>query len=233
MLIPAAGAGARMKREESKVLIRLGGRPLIEHTVHGLLGHPAVERIVVVARQSDFSELERIFANRAEGGRIAPWVEGGPERQDSVWQGLGALGEAPPDWVLIHDAARPFFSQSLLDRVLAALEHHGAVVPRLPIFDTVRRVNGGGSEVLERASLFRCQTPQGFHWKVLAEAHREANAKGLRGTDDAQLVEAAGHPVRFVAGEERNLKVTAPDELAFGEWLLQNPDLGLGGGPEA
>jgi 2-C-methyl-D-erythritol 4-phosphate cytidylyltransferase len=168
--------------------------------------------------------------------RLGPWIEGGAERQDSVRQGLAALAkdrEGPPDWVLVHDGARPLCSRALLQRVLAALEHHSAVVPAVHPIDTVRGSEAAPSGpqfersagVQPRDTLRLSQTPQAFHWHTLHDAH--AAGEGLAATDDAQLVERTGGQVMLVPGERRNFKVTLPDDLALAEWALQHPEWGL------
>jgi 2-C-methyl-D-erythritol 4-phosphate cytidylyltransferase len=151
---------------------------------------------------------------------------GGDERQDSVHNGIQALEAGPPDWVIVHDGARPFLSDRLLERILTALRRNAAVAPILAIPDTVRRIQADASEVLPREQLHRVQTPQGFHWSVLRDAHRHAVAIGLRGTDDAQLVESMGLPIAWVEGEARNLKLTAGPDFQLGAWILAHPEWG-------
>ena len=223
MLIPAAGSGTRMGQSGNKALLKIGGIPLIEHTVRMFLEHPAIERIHVIVRAGEISEFERIlFAEKRE--KIGPLLKGGNVRQDSVWRGISLLDADPPDRVLIHDGARPFCSRELLERVLGALETHSAVVPVLPVSDTLRRLQDNGSNVVNRDGLYRTQTPQGFHWLVIREAFANAMDRQLEGTDDAQLVEAAGRRVEFVRGEERNLKVTNPEDMLFAEWVYQSAE---------
>jgi 2-C-methyl-D-erythritol 4-phosphate cytidylyltransferase len=224
VLIPAAGSSARLRKGSSKILTAIGGTPLICHTAAVFRDHPGVERVVVIARKRDFSALNRAFAERAVWNKVDPLVEGGAERQESVRNGLRALEQDPPDWVLVHDGARPFCSPALLGRVVEALEKNRAVVPSLPIFDTVRRMGGDGSEVVERSALFRSQTPQGFHWELLRDAYRRARASGLHGTDDAQMVEAIGEAVCFVPGDERNFKITTEQDLRVAEWMLTHQE---------
>jgi 2-C-methyl-D-erythritol 4-phosphate cytidylyltransferase len=236
VLIPAAGSGKRMGESLNKVLLPLGNVPLIRHTVERFQAHDRIDSVGLIARPADFATLDDVFWDRARWGKLLPWIAGGPERQDSVRLGLEALAANPPEWVLVHDGARPLCSPSLIDRVLDALERHWAVVPTVPIHDTVRRRSDGSDhagEVMDRSTLFRTQTPQGFHWEVLYNSHKAAQAKGLQGTDDAQLVAMAGNSepqhVTWVLGERRNIKVTAPADLVEAEWMLSQPDWGLDG----
>jgi 2-C-methyl-D-erythritol 4-phosphate cytidylyltransferase len=227
-LIPAAGRGLRVGEGRNKLLLPLDGHAVILLTVRTLHDHPGIDTVTVIAADSDRPELDRIFRERERWPKLQPWVSGGAERQESVANGLAALEARPPDWVLIHDGARPFCSPRLIERLLAALRQSPAVVPVLPISDTVRRIElPAASAVLERERLFRTQTPQGFYWSVIREAHRLAGAKGLRGTDDAQLVEAMRSPIAFVEGEARNIKLTAGTDFHLGAWILANPEWGV------
>lgn len=222
VVVPAAGSGRRMGAAENKALLPLAGMPVVARAVAVFQNHPAVERIVVVGREADLPALQRLFADSERWSRVLAPVAGGEARQDSVYAGLEALAAAgaPPDWVLVHDAARPLCSPALLQRVLDALREHEAVVPVVPVTDTLRRAGPGGGPAPGREELLRVQTPQGFHWAVLRRAHTAAREQGLAGTDDAQLAEVAGYPPALVQGEEANLKVTTPHDLRYAEWLL-------------
>ncbi len=236
VLIPAAGSGRRMGEALNKVLLPLAGVPFIRHTVERFQAHPRIDAVGLIARPVDFPRLDDVFWDRARWGKLLPWIGGGRERQDSVRLGLQTLAGDPPAWVLVHDGARPLCSAALIDRVLDALQRHWAVVPTVPIQDTVRHRgerNEHAGEVVDRSTLFLTQTPQGFHWQVLYDSHVKAKAQGLRSTDDAQLVAlAAGtapHSVTWVLGERRNVKITSPADLSLAEWILGQADWGLEG----
>jgi 2-C-methyl-D-erythritol 4-phosphate cytidylyltransferase len=214
------------------VFLSVGGEPLLRHTVRAFHDLPVIASTHILARREDFDALGLAFSDRDRWPRLAGWIEGGAERQDSVRLGLQALASAPspaPDWVLVHDGARPLCSRGLIERVLAALHTHAAVVPGLPVFDTMRHADPTqhSTGVLDRSELRRCQTPQGFHWDVLWQAHLRAQADAFRGTDDGQLVERLGHPVALVAGERRNIKVTLPEDLPLAEWTWAHPEWGI------
>ena len=141
-------------------------------------------------------------------------MAGGDARQETVRRGLESLAELAPDRVLIHDAARPLVSAAVIDRVLVALDHHAAVLPVLPVVDSLKRVASGmvvGEA--ERDGLARAQTPQGFRFAAILAAHRSAAGAGY--TDDTAIAAAAGLAVVAVAGEERNMKLTLPEDLAI------------------
>jgi 2-C-methyl-D-erythritol 4-phosphate cytidylyltransferase len=224
VLIPAAGSGRRLGRAENKILLPLGGQPLIRRTLRVFQTHPAIARIWLVVRQGERGAVASCLPPGAARRRLMPLVTGGAERQDSVYRGLQAMAADPPAWVLVHDGARPFCSRALLERVLEALPRAEGVVPVLPLTDTVRRIGPGGSEVVDRSGLYRVQTPQGFRWSALWEAHRRAAREDRRGTDDAQLLEQAGLSLAFVAGDPDNLKVTNEEDYRRAlQWRRRAP----------
>jgi 2-C-methyl-D-erythritol 2,4-cyclodiphosphate synthase len=162
-------------------------------------------------------------------------VDGGKERQDSVRNALDAV---PPGAgvVLVHDGVRPFVSEELVRRVVEEAREHGAAVPVVPVRETVkvRGADGESLSTVDRSAFLRAQTPQGFRAEILRDAYGKALRGGFLGTDDASLAEAAGYPVRPVPGEDRNLKITTPDELRMAEGLLrETPDLRIGLGGDA
>lgn len=191
----------------------MAGRTLLEHAVERLAGHPRITALVVVA-PADHLARARLLAP------TAVVVAGGATRQASVAAGLAALAVAP-DLVLVHDVARAFVPPEVIDRVVAALEFGAdAVVPVLPVVDTITTVSPSG-EVLgtvDRSGLRTVQTPQGFRFPALQAAH--AGAASLDHTDDASLVERHGGRVVAVVGSELAFKVTSPLDLRLAEAVL-------------
>ena len=211
-LVPAAGLGVRLGPGAPKALRLLAGEPLLVHAVRGLRAAPSVGPVVVAA--TDVGVVEEL---------LAPYdvlvVAGGAERQDSVRAALGAL-PGGTDLVLVHDAARCLTPVGVVEDVVAALRAGApAVVPVLPVADTVKQVDGDRVvATLDRTALRAVQTPQGFAREVLERAH----AAGLPlATDDAGLVEALGVPVTTVAGSEEAFKVTRPLDLLLAEAVLR------------
>jgi 2-C-methyl-D-erythritol 4-phosphate cytidylyltransferase len=148
---------------------------------------------------------------------------GGDSRQESVRAGLAALGEC--DFVLVHDAARPLATATLVRRVLAAAMESGAAFPAIAPRDAVKRVEGNRLvESLDRSRIVLAQTPQAFSYELLARAHREAADAGLVGDDDAQLVAATGHEVTVVEGEPANIKLTTPEDFGVVEALIKEQE---------
>jgi 2-C-methyl-D-erythritol 4-phosphate cytidylyltransferase/2-C-methyl-D-erythritol 2,4-cyclodiphosphate synthase len=226
-LIVAAGRGVRFGGALPKQYLPLGGVSLLRHAVAAFSTHSRIADVVAAIRPEDRAEFDRAAA----GLRTLPPVAGGETRQDSVRLGLEALSVHRPDYVLIHDGARPFPDPALIDRVIDGLARAPAAIPCLPLGDTVKRAEGGRiAATVDRSNLWRAQTPQGFHFAAILEAHRAAIGKAL--TDDAAVAEAVGWAPIIVAGSEDNIKVTTPEDLAAAERLLaaRQADIRIGQG---
>ena len=221
-LIVAAGQGARAGGGMPKQYRPLAGRPLLSHALEALAGHEAIGMVqcVIGPDQSDLFTAARAAVSLGAAKIGAP-VFGGATRQQSVRAGLEALAQNPPDLVLIHDAARPFLSAAVIDRLLAALRHHVGALPALAVVDSMRL--GADGEVtgdVLRDGLYRAQTPQAFRFAAILAAHRQyADADA---TDDVALARRAGHAVAIVEGEEALFKVTQAADFARAEAHLAN-----------
>lgn len=207
-LVVGAGRGERFGSMLPKQYADLSGQPVLRRAVQAFVGHPRVDAVRVVIGAED----AELYAAATAGLPLLPPVIGGSTRQETVRRGLESLVELGPDRVLIHDAARPLVSAAVIDRVVDALERHAAVLPVLPVVDTLKRV--AGAMVVGEAArdgLARAQTPQGFHFAAILAAHRAAPAAAY--TDDTMIAAAAGIAVAWVEGEERNMKLTLPTDL--------------------
>jgi len=210
--VVAAGRGTRLGAELPKQYLSVAGQPLLRHSLTTLAAHAGIDRVRVVYNSADTEH----YARASAGLDLLPPVAGGAARQDSVRLGLESLAEFSPERVLIHDGARPFVDWGTIDRVLEALADAPAAVPALKLADTIKRADDGHVlETVDRAQLWRAQTPQGFRYREILAAHRAA--KGMDLPDDAAVAERAGLAVRLVAGSEGNVKVTTPEDLARAE----------------
>jgi 2-C-methyl-D-erythritol 4-phosphate cytidylyltransferase len=200
-----------MNARQPKQYLRLGRTPVLVRTLQRLAGAAAVSGIVVAVPRERVEATRRLLrAHRVP--KVLDVVAGGAERQESVWLGLQAAGQ--PDWVLVHDAVRPFITSALIARVLAAAGATGAATCGLAVRETVKRVREDLVEsTLDRAGLWLIQTPQAFRRELLWEAHDKARRDGYAGTDDAMLVERLGGRVAVVPGLAENLKITTPADL--------------------
>jgi 2-C-methyl-D-erythritol 4-phosphate cytidylyltransferase/2-C-methyl-D-erythritol 2,4-cyclodiphosphate synthase len=217
-LIVAAGSGMRFGGEVPKQYLPLGGRAVLRHSVEAFLGHARIDGVRVVIGPEHRALYETAVAG-LPAPRLLPPAFGGATRQESVRHGLESLADEPPARVLIHDAARPFVSADIIDRTLAALDEAPAAVVAVPVTDTLKRAEGETvTGTLDRAGLWRAQTPQAFHFEPILSAHRRAAGAAL--TDDAAVAEAAGLPVKLVMGAEDNFKITTSDDLRRAGSLL-------------
>ena len=221
-LIVAAGRGSRAGGAKPKQWQHIAGRPVIEHTLERFARHPRIDRIMVVLHQDDMDLLKSTQCEITQGGA---------SRDASVRNGLDALAANPPDHVLIHDVARPALSDAVIERVLGALATHPAAAPALPVTDALwQGANGQVTESRARDGLYRAQTPQGFHFDAIFKAHHANDAPAA---DDVEVALRAGLEVVIVDGDERNLKITRPEDFARAAEALKGShmtDIRLGNG---
>jgi 2-C-methyl-D-erythritol 4-phosphate cytidylyltransferase/2-C-methyl-D-erythritol 2,4-cyclodiphosphate synthase len=215
VIVVAAGRGQRAGEGPPKQFRTIGGEMVLRRTLALFAGHPAIRRVLPVIHADDAAPCAAAMTGIE---RITPPVTGGATRQASVRAGLEALAADPPDVVLIHDAARPFASDELIARAVAAAAEHGAAVPALPLTDTVKIVDSRGFSISgpDRAQLRTVQTPQSFRYDLILEAHRAAAGIDHL-TDDAAVAEAAGHKVATFPGEVSNVKLTTADDFVRAE----------------
>ncbi|MEI6984717.1 MAG: bifunctional 2-C-methyl-D-erythritol 4-phosphate cytidylyltransferase/2-C-methyl-D-erythritol 2,4-cyclodiphosphate synthase [Rhodospirillaceae bacterium] len=217
-LIVAAGSGERFGGELPKQYLPLAGRPLLRHAITVFLDHPGVDGVQVVYQPTH----HELYLAATAGLNLPEPVAGGATRQESGRLGLERLACSPlgpPLFVLIHDAARPLVDAATISGVLVALERAPAAVAAVPVIDTLKRGEGGFTAgTVDRGGLWRAQTPQGFHFQTILEAHRRWAGAGL--TDDAAVAEQDGLPVALVTGSPDNIKVTTPIDLERAHRLL-------------
>jgi 2-C-methyl-D-erythritol 4-phosphate cytidylyltransferase/2-C-methyl-D-erythritol 2,4-cyclodiphosphate synthase len=221
-LIVAAGSGSRMGGDLPKQYRPIGGKAVLAHAVDALASHPAIDEVRIVIGQGQ-EELARAALNGREVGGL---IIGGTERTDSVRAGLEAI---ETDVILVHDAARPFCPQGVIDRLLAALDNAEGAVPVLAVADTLARADGLLGEMVDRSQLVRVQTPQAFRFGSLAEAYSQWS--GATPTDESTVVRAAGRRVAVVEGDPMLEKLTTAADWQRAEaWLNSRliPRTGLG-----
>jgi 2-C-methyl-D-erythritol 4-phosphate cytidylyltransferase len=222
----AAGRGERMGTVLPKVFLHLAGVPLFIRTLQTLLQSSLITAVVIVVA-AEYEDLCRDMVN-AYGpfGRPIHIAHGGAERQDSVRYGLAAL-DPDCEIVVIHDAARPFLTASLVDRSIIVAAACGGAIVAVPVRDTIKRVGADTVvvETLSRQGLWQAQTPQTFSVPLIREAHARALAEGWRATDDAALVEWVGGTVKSVVGDSLNFKITTPDDWQLAEAILKQREM--------
>lgn len=219
VIIPAAGAGKRMKADIPKILLKLDGRTILEHTIRRFYDWDVADMVIPVS-----ASVEDEVANLIRDLQ-APFpiriVEGGKERQDSIRNALKMIDTACTI-VAVHDAARPFFDPELLGKAFAALNDHDGAIAAIPATYTMKKVHKGTvTETVERDSLWQVNTPQIFHRDALAAAYKKAYEENFYGTDDAMLVEHAGGKVAVIEDIPHNIKITTPSDLFTAERILR------------
>jgi 2-C-methyl-D-erythritol 4-phosphate cytidylyltransferase len=216
VIVVAAGKGTRTGGEELKQFRWVAGKPMLLHSIQAFMAHPAVGCVVAVLPRSHAADPPPwIFQCDLERLMIST---GGRERGDSVYNGLEDLPDEITT-VLVHDAARPLVTDDTIARVIDAARAGRAVTAALPVVDTLKEVDAEGRIVrtVDRAALWRAQTPQGFPRTVLEAAHHAARRAGINATDDAGLCERVGIAVHVVRGSERAMKVTEAGDFARAE----------------
>lgn len=217
-MVPAAGRGERLGPGAPKALRELSGSPMLVHAVKALAASPLVDLVVVAAPAESVEQVRSLLGGSEIGAELAV-VAGGETRPESVARALINLPH-DVDVVLVHDAARPLVPVEVVSSVAAAVrEGHPAVIPVLPMVDTIRSVDAAGSitGTVPRDQLRAVQTPQGFQRSVLQRAHAEVDDSV---TDDAGMVESLGIPLHAVEGHEESFKVTRPMDIVLAEAVI-------------
>jgi len=206
----------------NKLLLPLGGRPVLLRTVEAFAACPLVTAIVLAVSEETASFFDKEIRGKDAFGKVLSPAPGGPTRQGSVENALKRISGAY-DLVLVHDGARPRVSEDIIEAVIRKAEETGAAAPVVPLKDTIKEVAGGViTATPERGTLRAVQTPQGFRTGLLVRAFENAASSGLLGTDEASLVEAIGHAVSVVPGSYENIKITTPEDMLMAETLLKN-----------
>lgn len=220
-LIPAAGMGKRMGSDRNKLLLTLLEKPLLAWTLLAAEASRQIEWIGIMGQPSDFAAIEDVLQT-LNLTKSVTLIQGGNTRQASVFNGLKALPSEAKS-VLIHDGARCLATPDLLDRCALAIADCQGLIAAVPVKDTIKVVDEQGwiQSTPDRNYLWAAQTPQGFDVKLLKECHEKGEALGWEVTDDAALFEKCQLPVKIVLGEETNLKITTPVDLAIAEFILR------------
>lgn len=222
LLIPAAGMGKRMGSNRNKLLLLLRSQPLITWTLLAAEASQHISWIGIISQPVDWEDFQSILA-QLKLTKPVQLIKGGSTRQESVYNGLQALPEAA-EQVLIHDGARCLATPDLLDRCAEAINNCPGLIAAVPVKDTIKVVDQDGiiQSTPDRSQLWAAQTPQGFDVQLLKKCHAEGVRLGWEVTDDAALFEKCGLSVQIVLGEETNLKVTTPQDLAIAEFILKS-----------
>ncbi|HOM03713.1 MAG TPA: 2-C-methyl-D-erythritol 4-phosphate cytidylyltransferase [Acetivibrio sp.] len=220
-VVVAAGKGTRMNMDVNKQYINVGGIPLLARTLKVFEDCFLIDEVVLVVGNSDMFYCKENVVEAYNLKKVKMLVAGGAQRQDSVYNGLLQVS-VESDIVVIHDGARPFINEEIIENCIEAAEEFGASTAAVPVKDTIKSADSGGfvKETLERSTLWAIQTPQAFLKDVIMKAHKKAADDGFYGTDDTVLVERMGIRTRLVMGSYNNIKITTREDLTFAEALI-------------
>ena len=219
-VIVAAGKGIRMNDTVQKQYLPLAGRPVLSYTLAVFDGCDLISKIFLVVPQKDFDYCRNNILPMLK--KEINLVAGGKERQDSVYNGLIAVGENN-GIVIIHDGVRPFANKEMIESCVRGAIKHGACIIGVPVQDTLKRISRSGDieKTIERNNIWLAQTPQAFKYNIIKKAHEYARIKGYAGTDDATLVEKTGNFVKIIKGSKNNIKITTREDLKIAEIMLR------------
>jgi 2-C-methyl-D-erythritol 4-phosphate cytidylyltransferase len=223
LLIPAAGSGRRMGSDRNKLLLPLLSKPILAWTLLAAEQSQQIEWIGIMGQPIDWDDFKAVVADLNLSKPVA-FIQGGATRQESVYRGLQSLPQGC-DRVLIHDGARCLATPELFDRCADVLQTCPGLIAAIAVKDTIKIVDAATQIIKstpDRSHLWAAQTPQGFVVQDLLACHETGIEQGWEVTDDAMLFEQCGYPVKIVPGEETNLKVTTPVDLAIAEFILRS-----------
>ncbi len=219
-IIPAAGVGTRMGGDRPKQFFALGGVPILIRTLRKFNASPQIHRVLVPLREDEFSEFTHLI-DAESFQKPVECVVGGDHRQESVSNALQRVDERAFDYVVVHDAVRPFVSLDLIERSLLEAHRIGAAVCAIPVMDTVKQIERQRVvATMPREKIVLVQTPQAFRTDLLRQAFQRAESESFFGTDEAMLVEHFGAEVGVVLGHDHNIKITRPADIPLAEFLL-------------
>ena len=224
-IVVAAGKGIRMKGTMRKQYLDLSGRPLLAHSIMTFDSSSLVEEIFLVVPKEDAEYCQNKILSLLELKKQTNLIHGGAKRQDSVYNGLQALGKNTKT-VVIHDGVRPFVQPEDLKKCILGSKKYGACILGTPASDTLKSVDKSNiiQKTLPRENIWLAQTPQAFQYDLILKAHETAQREGFVGTDDASLVERMGETVKIIDGGRFNIKITTKEDLAVAEAMF---DAGL------
>ncbi|WP_294904242.1 2-C-methyl-D-erythritol 4-phosphate cytidylyltransferase [uncultured Eubacterium sp.] len=219
-VILAAGNGTRMKTKDSKLLLKINGKTVLERSVNAFLNISDVDEVIVVAREKDIPAFSDILTDE----RVS-FVVGGDTRQQSVMNAVDVIDDC--ELIIIHDGARPLIKSEDIENTIRAAKENKAAAVGVFVKDTVKVVDKNGFVVStpDRSTLFAVQTPQIFDFELYRNAAQNAREKGFDFTDDCQLVESFNQKVKTIVGSYSNIKITTPDDIVLAENLLKNEAL--------
>lgn len=222
VVVVAAGSGKRMGGKKAKQFLPLDDKPILAHTLVRLSNIDNIDGLILVVPEKDIQYCRIQVIEKFNIKKVINIVPGGRRRQDSVMNGLNYLADINPNYVLIHDGVRPFFSSELIGRILSELRICSGVIPGMKVVCTIKKCDENGfiQETLPRRMLWEIQTPQGFCFDLIYEAYKKVHAGNIDITDDAMAVELLGNPVKIIEGNKENIKITRPLDIVLANEII-------------
>ncbi len=219
-IIPAAGLGKRMQAEKNKQFLKINNKLIIAYTLEAFQNNDSIDEIMIIVAEGDSEEMQKV-AKLHHIDKLTQLVAGGRERQDSIKNALDEITVKEAK-VLIHDGARPFIKQTIIDDIIAKLDTHDAVAVGVPVKDSLKEVKDHVIEqTIARQYVYGIQTPQAFKLTTIREAYEKAYTTNYYGTDDTELVEQIGKEITMVIGDYDNIKITTQEDLIIGEAIAR------------
>ncbi|KGG80109.1 2-C-methyl-D-erythritol 4-phosphate cytidylyltransferase [Caloranaerobacter azorensis H53214] len=221
VIVPAAGMGKRMNSKINKQFIKIKDIPVLARTLMEFNKCDYIDEIIVVTRYDEIDFCQKEIIEKYKLDKVKKVIQGGKERQDSVYNGLKEVNKKS-DIVLIHDGARPFVKRNIIEENIKFALEYGACVTGVPVKDTIKKVDLNGEIIStpNRKELWAIQTPQTFRYDLILKAYEKAKLDNFLGTDDSMLVERMGYKVKIVMGDYSNIKITTPEDLIIAETLV-------------
>ncbi|GAE89560.1 2-C-methyl-D-erythritol 4-phosphate cytidylyltransferase [Acetivibrio straminisolvens] len=221
-VVVAAGKGTRMNMDINKQYIKVGGIPVLARTLKVFEDCPLIDEVVLVVNNNDMFYCKENVVEAYGLKKVKMLVAGGAQRQDSVYNGLLQVN-SESDIIIIHDGARPFINEEIIENCIEAAKEYGASTAAVHVKDTIKSADSEGfaKETLERSTLWAIQTPQAFLRDIIMKAHKKASDEGFYGTDDTVLAERMGIRTKLVMGSYNNIKITTREDLTFAEALIE------------
>lgn len=224
-VITAAGIGKRMNTGMPKQYINLRGMPILAYTIDRFEKCSSVDEIIIVSGKRDIDYVRRDIVEKYGFSKVKKITEGGSERQYSVYNGIKCT-DKKSDVILIHDGVRPFVSTEFIDKIILETLEYGCCVLGTRVKDTIKKCDHRGKivETPDRNTLWIAQTPQSFKAEIIRSVYKKAEEEGFLGTDDSMLAEKYGYSVKMTEGDYSNIKITTPEDLYFGQAVIQQQE---------
>ncbi|MBS4535019.1 2-C-methyl-D-erythritol 4-phosphate cytidylyltransferase [Clostridium sp. D2Q-14] len=221
VVIPSAGMGKRMNSNINKQYIELKGKAILAHTIDKFEKNKHIDEIIVVTRKDEVSFCKENIVTKYNYQKVKTVVSGGKERKDSVYNGLKKVSK-DTDIILIHDGARPFVSDEIINDSIKETLLYDATVVGVPVKDTIKKVNEGNivEDTPDRRNLWSVQTPQGFSYDIITKCYLKSIEDDIETTDDSMLAEYYGYQVKMIMGSYKNIKITTPEDILMGEKFI-------------